>query len=157
MRYTSLVDVLLIATRGDHVLLARRANTGYGDGLWNLPSGKLEAGEDVEAAVLREAHEEVGIRLGRNDIRMAAALHYRPGDGAAARVGFFFHATEWHGEPFNAEPHKCSDVRWFPLAEIPLDTVPYTAQGLKLFLRNENFGVFGWPQDEKVCGRTVSG
>lgn len=147
MPYTSLVDVLLIATRGEHVLLARRANTGYGDGLWNLPSGKLEAEEDLEAAVIREAQEEVGIRLRRTNIRMAAALHYRPRDGEAPRVGFFFHTDNWDGEPVNAEPHKCSDLRWFPLTEIPPDTVPYTREGLRLFRRNESFGLSGWAQD----------
>lgn len=149
MPYTSLVDVLLIATRCKHVLLARRANTGYGDGLWNLPSGKLEPDEDLEAAVIREAHEEVGIKLSRNNIRVATTLHYRPRDGQPARFGFFFHANSWHGEPINAEPHKCSDLRWFPLTEIPPDTVPYTIEGLNLFRRKESFGLSGWPRDEE--------
>ncbi|MET9485862.1 NUDIX domain-containing protein [Nocardia sp. NPDC006630] len=144
MTYTSFVDVLLIATRGDEILLARRANTGYSDGLWNLPSGKLESDEDLEAAMIREAHEEVGIQLSRKDIRMVAALHLRAPDGQG-RVGFFFHADKWIGEPFNAEPHKCSDLRWFHREEIPADTVPYTRAGLELFWRDEHFGLSGWP------------
>lgn len=32
------VDVLLILTTGDQVLLALRDGTGYADGMWNLPS-----------------------------------------------------------------------------------------------------------------------
>ncbi|UGT43665.1 NUDIX domain-containing protein [Nocardia yamanashiensis] len=144
MAYTSFVDVLLIATRDDRVLLARRANTGYGDGLWNVPSGKLEPDEDVEAAVIREAKEEIGISLHRNDIRMSTVLHYRP-PGGPGRVGFFFHATTWQGEPFNAEPHKCSELRWFPLDALPADTVPYITLGLDHFRRGLTFGVAGWP------------
>ncbi|WP_067820911.1 NUDIX hydrolase [Nocardia inohanensis] len=145
MAYTCPVDVLLIATRGDQILLTRRANTGYGDGLWNVPSGKLEPGEDLEAAVIREAEEEIGITLRRRDIRMAAALHYNPPD-SAPRVGFFFHATSWRGEVVNAEPHKCSELRWFPLAGIPADTLAYTCEGLGLFRRGLAFGLAGWPE-----------
>ncbi|MCA1675506.1 MAG: NUDIX domain-containing protein, partial [Actinobacteria bacterium] len=50
MPYTSFVDVLLLLVREDHVLLAQRHNTGYADGQWNLPSGKLNEGEDLQAA-----------------------------------------------------------------------------------------------------------
>ncbi|MGV9414854.1 NUDIX hydrolase [Nocardia sp. NPDC003693] len=144
MTYLSHVDVLLIATRGDEVLLARRANTGYSDGLWNLPSGKLDADEDLEAAMIREAAEELGITLTRKDIRMAASLHVRTPD-EVGRVGFFFHADRWVGEPYNAEPDKCSDLRWFPIDQLPADTVPYTSAGVDLYLRGENFGLYGWP------------
>ncbi|MFB7716357.1 NUDIX domain-containing protein [Nocardia sp. NPDC056100] len=151
MPYTSYVDVLLILTRGNEVLLARRANTGYSDGLWNLPSGKLESGEDLEAGMIREAAEEIGIGLRRKDIRMAAAVHYLPPDGQA-RVGFFFHADRWSGEPFNAEPDKCSDLRWFGFDEIPPDTVPYTNAGLDLFRRGEHFSVSGWTPTADTAG-----
>ena len=53
--------------RGDEVLLARRAGTGYADGLLNVPSGHAEDGEDVRAVVIREAAEEIGLRLAPED------------------------------------------------------------------------------------------
>lgn len=62
-RHTEVVDVHLIVRRGDEVLLARRAGTGYADGLLHAPSGHTEDGEDVRAAVTREAEEEVGLTL----------------------------------------------------------------------------------------------
>jgi len=37
-RHAEIVDVHLILRRGDDILLARRANTGYADGLFNAPS-----------------------------------------------------------------------------------------------------------------------
>ena len=64
MPYTAIVDVMLTLERDGQVLLAERSGTGYADGWYNLPSGKLEEYEDVVAAIIREAWEEVGVTLG---------------------------------------------------------------------------------------------
>jgi ADP-ribose pyrophosphatase YjhB (NUDIX family) len=144
VQYTSFVDVLLLLIRDGHVLLAQRFQTGYADSMWNVPSGKLEAGEDLVSALLRETREEVGLTLSRDAVRMASSVHYRAPEGHA-RVGFFFHALTWTGEPRNAEPHKCSEIAWFPLDALPADTVAYTRAGVELFRRGETFGLQGWP------------
>lgn len=145
MPYTSFVDVLILLFRDDHVLLAQRANTGYADGQWNLPSGKLEADEDLITAVIRETREEIAIDLNRNDVEMVTTVHYRNPEGHA-RIGFFFRAHRWHGEPHNAEPHKCARIAWYPLDQLPTNTVPYTRAGIELSNRNEPFGLEGWPR-----------
>lgn len=46
----------------DKVLLIQRARPPY-DGLWTLPGGRLEPGEDAEACAVREVREEVGLRV----------------------------------------------------------------------------------------------
>jgi 8-oxo-dGTP pyrophosphatase MutT (NUDIX family) len=61
--YRSIVDALIILVRGDQVLLAQRQGTGYADGAWNLPSGKLEDGETISQAAVREGLEEIGVRI----------------------------------------------------------------------------------------------
>ena len=48
------IDVMLILERDGTVCLAERQGTGYADGMLNLPSGKLDDGEDVFEAVIRE-------------------------------------------------------------------------------------------------------
>lgn len=143
MHYTSFVDVLLVLIREGQVLLALREGTGYADGQWNLPSGKLNDGEDLETALLRETREEIDLQLHRGDVRMVTSVHYRNPEGAA-RVGFFFHARTWHGEPRNAEPHKCARIAWFPINELPVNTVPYSRAGIEQFQRGEPFGLEGW-------------
>jgi len=50
--YRSIVDALIVLVRGNQVLLAKRQGTGYADGAWNLPSGKLEDGETVSQAAI---------------------------------------------------------------------------------------------------------
>ena len=88
--YRTVVDVMLILVDGSRILLALREGTGYADGLWNLPSGKLEAGEDVVAAVIREAREEVGLpsagtRCGWLSRCTTASLAARPGSASSSR------------------------------------------------------------------------
>lgn len=83
MHHTSYVDVLLLLVRDEHVLLAERANTGYADGQWNLPSGKLEKGENLLDAILRQAREEIQVELRRAALRMVTSVHNLNPEGDA--------------------------------------------------------------------------
>jgi 8-oxo-dGTP diphosphatase len=144
--YASVVDVLLLLVRDGHVLLALREGTGYADGMWNVPSGKLEAGEDLVSALIREAREEVGVEIRPAEPRMVAAVHHRNPDGLG-RVGFFFEVEsrpDEQGEPINAEPWKCAEIAWSPLDCLPANTYPYTATGVDLYCRGIPFGLDGW-------------
>lgn len=144
--YSVVIDVLLILTRGDEVLLALRQGTGYADGCWNVPSGKLEAGEPLEAAVRREAREEIGLDLAAGEPQLVSTVHYRNHQGDA-HIGFFFHVAHdpaRHGEPFNAEPHKCAKLAWYPLASLPASTYPYTTAGVQAYSAGEALVHHGW-------------
>ncbi|WP_407656858.1 NUDIX domain-containing protein [Lentzea atacamensis] len=56
------------------------------DGLWHLPSGKLDAGESVLDAAVREAEEEVGVLVEPGDLRHVHTLHVNgSGPGTASR------------------------------------------------------------------------
>ncbi len=46
----------------DRVLLIQRAAAPY-HGLWTLPGGRLEPGENAEAAAAREVKEELGLSV----------------------------------------------------------------------------------------------
>jgi len=140
------LDVFLLLTRNDHVLLALRQGTGFADGMWNLPSGKAETAESAAAAVIREAHEELGIRLGEREVSFAATVHCRNSD-TDTRVGLFFHAAAKDSPqdvPFNAEPHKCAKIAWYPTTMLPGTTMPYSALGISLYQRKAHFGTIGW-------------
>ena len=140
------VDVFLLLTRENEVLLALRQGTGFADGQWNLPSGKVDHGESVVAAVIREAHEEVGVHLDENDIKCAATVQCCNSD-KDVRVGFFFRAElkdPLGAAPYNAEPHKCAKIAWYPMDVLPSNTMRYSALGVSLYKRGENFGLIGW-------------
>ncbi|MFE3943353.1 trifunctional class I SAM-dependent methyltransferase/NUDIX hydrolase/VOC family protein [Streptomyces sp. NPDC059118] len=145
-RHTEVVDVHLILRRGPEVLLARRAGTGYADGLFNGPSGHVEDGEDVREAMVREAAEEIGVALDPDELRVALVMQHR-GPGGAPRIGWFFEAEYDPGrEPYNREPDKCSELRWFPLDALPDDIVAYCRAGLEGYRAGEHFLVH-WHED----------
>lgn len=51
-----------IARRGDALLLVRRGH-GPAAGTWSVPGGRVEAGETLHEAVVREVAEETGLHV----------------------------------------------------------------------------------------------
>ncbi|MBM7061629.1 Nudix family hydrolase [Pseudomonas sp. UL073] len=57
------VAAAVIRDSAGRILLARRPQDKHQGGLWEFPGGKVEDGESVLAALARELHEELGIRV----------------------------------------------------------------------------------------------
>jgi 8-oxo-dGTP diphosphatase len=53
---------VLFDAQGQFLLTSRPAGKVYA-GYWEFPGGKIEAGETVEQALIRELHEELGIQV----------------------------------------------------------------------------------------------
>lgn len=139
-----LIDVHLVLVRDGEVLLSRRRDSDPRfDGLWHLPSGKLDAGESVLGAASREAAEEIGVVIEPGNLRHVHTLHAN-GSGVEPRLGLFFEVRRWGGEPVNLEPSKCSELGWFGLGALPGDIISYSAAGITGYLAGESFGLLGW-------------
>ena len=69
------VAVHIFLLRENHVLLLRRANTGYEDGNYSVVAGHLDGGERVMQAAIRETYEEVGVRLCPTDLTVVGVMH----------------------------------------------------------------------------------
>ena len=141
MRTTFPVTVHLLFFRANQILLARRFNTGYRDGEYSVPAGHLDGDETVRAAAAREAQEEIGVRIEADDIRFSSVMHRIEGD---ERVDFFVHIQKWEGEPFNAEPDKCDELRWTEMNDLPENIIPYVRRAIENHLNGVTFDEFGW-------------
>lgn len=134
------VHLILINPAGE-VLFGQRHNTGYEDGAWHVPSGHLEAGESVVAALIREAREEVSVVIEERDVEFAHIMHNSSSGGRAA---FFFTVQRWAGVPENREPGKCKGLRWFPLGALPEHMIDYCRTALGHIAANRRFSLYGW-------------
>jgi len=140
MRAKFPVTVHLFFFRQDQILLLRRFNTGYADGQYSVPAGHLDGGETVMTAAAREAEEEIGVRIEAQEIVFSSVMHRIEDD---ERVDFFVHVHKWQGEPFNAEPDKCDELRWAEINKLPENTVPYVKQAINNHLNGVRFDEFG--------------
>ncbi|SEQ94072.1 NUDIX domain-containing protein [Actinokineospora terrae] len=138
----TIIDVHTLLIRHNHLLLTRR-RSHYGKGMWHLPSGKLDPHESLPAAAAREAFEEVGVTIEPDRLRHVHTAHVAD-SGPTPRLGIFFEARHWIGEPENREPDKCFAVEWFPLDALPDNVIPYPLAGIRAYLDGTTFTATGW-------------
>jgi ADP-ribose pyrophosphatase YjhB (NUDIX family) len=141
MRARFPVTVHLLFFRGDKILLLRRFNTGYRDGEYSVPAGHLDGNETVRTAAAREAQEEVGVLIEKEDISFSSVMHRNEGD---ERVDFFLHIRAWRGEPVNNEPNKCDNLYWEDVDSLPRNIIPYVRQAIRNHREGIRFEEFGW-------------
>jgi 8-oxo-dGTP diphosphatase len=102
----------VVVGRDGRVLLVRRARPP-GEGTWTLPGGRVEQGESLEAAVIREIREETAL-----DIRVVKSL----GVVTIAREQFVYAIAEYlavvkaSGTPRAGD--DAAEVRWASRAEM---------------------------------------
>jgi 8-oxo-dGTP diphosphatase len=107
---------------GDRLLAARRTEPPALAGGWELPGGKVEAGEDDRAALVRECREELGVeitlgeRVGE-DWPMSGDALLRV--WTATVVAGVPQPLEDHSELRWLAPHEWYDVAWLA-ADLPV-------------------------------------
>jgi 8-oxo-dGTP diphosphatase/2-hydroxy-dATP diphosphatase len=107
------VLTLAMVVDGERVLLGMKKR-GFGAGRWNGFGGKLDAGETIEAALIRETEEEAGItpieyhKIGVIDFSFAS-------EPKELEV-HIYKVSAFLGEPVETEE---MEPRWFPFASVP--------------------------------------
>src|SRR3989338_2169193 len=97
-RNKTIPAVYIFLEKDGKFLVARRCNTGYQDGNYQVPAGHVDEGELPTEAMVREAKEEVGIDVLATDLKLVH-VSYRPKhDNTDNRVDFFFRPRTWGGE-----------------------------------------------------------
>ena len=76
VRHRGSVAALPVKEDGS-VILVRQYRYAVGEALWELPAGRLDAGETPESGIQRELREEIGQRAGR--LEKVAFFYTTPG------------------------------------------------------------------------------
>lgn len=141
-RFTLRAAVYLILIKDGKTLLSRRYKTGWMDGIYSLIAGHLDGKEKVSDSMIREAFEEAGIKVAKEDLKPVKVLHRNSGD--QEYMDFFFIAGKWEEEPVIKEPNKCDDMSWFPIDNLPENILPYIKNVIENYKDGVAFIESGW-------------
>ena len=139
-RYLSRIGVDIFLERKNEIsgrkqiLMLKRAGTGYCDGYFDLPGGHLEANEDIFDGMIREAKEEIGITIKREDMEILHIYHRYKG----GMLKFVFKTYKYEDIPINNELDKCEKIEWIDFENLPENIVP----SIKIELDNIKNGVY---------------
>lgn len=132
-----------------HILLGLKQR-GFGVGKWNGFGGKIDAGETITQAAIRECQEEA--RITPTDLSLAGIItfHFK---GQQLEV-HYFRAHSFKGTPANSEEMH---PKWFEHQDIPYKCMwqddPYW---MPLMLAGKYFkGTFEYNSDDSIKNHTI--
>lgn len=105
------VSVKAVLRFDQHILLLRQP-----DGLWELPGGKLEPGEGLTAALVREVREETGLSISTGSV-LDTWMREKPGRPPRLVVTLAARAAS----PLTAEPPIHLSEEHTAFALLPFD------------------------------------
>jgi 8-oxo-dGTP diphosphatase len=122
-------SVHLLFYQNNEILLLKRKNTGFEDGKWSVVAGRIDGEEEVISASIREAKEEAGIVIEPNEIEVVGVMHRK--NISSEWIDFYLKVKKWKGNITNTEPHKCEELRWFRINDLPDNMIPYIRSAIE--------------------------
>ena len=109
-------SIACIDYRNGKIFIAKRQMVGDMGGRWEFPGGKIEEGEDLETAVIREMQEEFGVTVSVGQKITSGTFTHRNKPCTLDVLSIHF-PHDGMNERFTLTEH--TDYRWADLAEIP--------------------------------------
>ena len=130
-----LIGTYLMLIQDGKILLQKRRG-GYYDGKYSLVAGHTGKGETVIEAIIREAKEESNISLNPDNLEVKVVVH-EPNTPYRGRtidiINIFVFTDTYEGQIKNNEPKRCSELNFYPLDNLPAETLPYIKEAIKAF------------------------
>ncbi len=108
---STLVVTAAVIERGDEILVTRRPEGVHLEGHWEFPGGKCEAGESLEACMVREIREELGVEVEVGEELLATSHDYPD-----RRVELHFLSCTVIGTPV---PQLGQEMQWVRRSDLP--------------------------------------
>jgi 8-oxo-dGTP diphosphatase len=125
MKLTKGVGVFII--KDGQLLLLKRLKEPFKD-YWEVPAGKVDNLEKLTDTVIREVQEETGLLVSPEE-KIGVNINQEN-----KFESHMFKAKIVSGELINNEPDKHSDLKFFPLNNLPIPLGSTTQKGLEILL-----------------------
>ena len=109
-------SIACIDYRDGKIFIAKRQMVGDMGGRWEFPGGKIEEGEDLETAVIREMQEEFGVTVTVGKKITSGTFTHR-GKPCSLEVLEVHFPHDGMTEPFVLTEN--TDYKWEKIDEIP--------------------------------------
>lgn len=142
---------LVFLIKDDQILLAMKKR-GFGAGRWNGIGGKVDPGETLQQAAIRECREEIEVTP--YDLEHVAFHRFTFPDDRPDMLAHVFISRRWEGEPTETEEMAPG---WFDVSNIPYHEMwdddilwlPAVLAGKKLR------AVFGFDEQDNVTSADI--
>ena len=111
-------------------------------GIWDLPKGKLEKGETIKNAAIRECEEECGIKQLSITKQLSSSFHiYKYKKGFALKQSYWFYMKSDYSKKLTPQIEEDIDeVKWFSKHEIETIIINHTYYTIRDVI-NEALGI----------------
>jgi 8-oxo-dGTP diphosphatase len=106
-----------LVREGRVLLVHRNPNRRVYPDVWDLPGGHIETGETELAALAREMHEELGVRISTDSATHLCQLQVGRREESVRFSAWI--VDGWEGTPANTAPEEHDEIRWFRPGELP--------------------------------------
>ena len=131
---------LIIRNKQGGILLQRRQGTKLWPGFLALPAGHVDENENAYEAAIREAREELGIKISEEDIIDTFVVN-RKNKSLPPYYDVYFEIKGYEGKIEIKEPEKCSELKWCDINELPEDIIDFEREAINNNLRGIKFSV----------------
>jgi len=111
MKRIHIVAAIIFNSDQSEVFITKRPDDKHKGGFWEFPGGKVESGETIEQAIVRELDEEVGIQ-----VRAQSLFEHLEYDYPEKSLKFdFISVTRFDNTPYGKEGQQGV---WVPVCEL---------------------------------------
>lgn len=100
----------IVVVRGDEILLSRQYRLPLKQLSWEIPGGKVDDGESLEAAAIRECAEETGIRCAG----LKPLIHFHAGE-TVDNPTYVFYSRQVEALKVRRDVREAEPPQWVPL------------------------------------------
>lgn len=122
------VAVAVVVVNDHDILIARRPDDKHQGGLWEFPGGKVEAGETVPAALVRELDEEVALSVRPEQMAPLLQIPFQYPDKSVLLDVYWVEADM--NSALLAHGAEGQEVRWVPFMRLPEFEFPAANQAI---------------------------